>query len=159
MARLAGTWSRGLAALLLAWGAAQADPPVEADKYAEHLRFLGYAAEIDAATLRVTHQGSPVNFRMKSFKSGTLLVAGFGVQASALTSGPSADLLGFVNALNKEAWVSRFYYDDSDKTLTIESWFGGAYDRERFGQFFDNWKADTEDLLSRHAEQARQLLE
>jgi len=159
MVHKAGVWAAALAAVLVACGPLLADPPAEPEKYTEHLQFLGYKAEVDGTTLRVTHDGSPVNFRMKSFKGGALLVAGFGVNPSALSNGPSAELLAFVNALNKEAWVSRFYFDSSDNTLTIESWYGGAYDRERFGQFFTNWKADTEDLLGRNAEQARKLLQ
>lgn len=159
MARLRAGWWAGVAAVLAVCGPLYGEPPGEPEKFIEHLRLLGYTAAIDGSTLKVTHDGSPVNFRMKAFKGGALQVAGFGIAPAALKDGPSQDLLAFVNDLNKEAWVARFYYDKSDSTLTIEAWYGGAYDRERFGQFFTNWKADTEDMLSRNADQARKLLQ
>ncbi len=159
MKRTKRYWVMAAVLLLAAGSPAIAQIPDKAQELTEHLQFLGYKVEPAEDLLRATFDGPSLDFTLKKWRGGLLLMAAFGVADEALSGGPTNELLSFVNSLNKEATVGRFYFDDTDKTVTIEAWYGGDYDRERFGQFMQAWKGDTEsNFLGNHSEEAVKLL-
>ena len=96
-----------------------------------HLEFLGYQITREGDLARCNH-GTNWNAVIKPYQTGLLFLTFFG--GGAVSKSNRAGFLEFVNHLNSEAAVSRFYVD-SDGDLAAESWIPAHYDRQQFGHY------------------------
>lgn len=121
-------------------------------KLANHLEFLGYELELDKENerYRATHDKN-WNFMFGNSVGGILLRCYIGTEDDATMD----KLLKYVNDLNREAAVARFYIDD-DGDFTFEGWWPREYNKATFGVFMDAWHHDGALMAKR--EESRELL-
>ncbi|HHS97095.1 MAG TPA: hypothetical protein ENK08_04240 [Chloroflexi bacterium] len=105
----------------------------------EHLEYLGYEVEQDGEVYRARHT-SKWDLVVRDYKGGVLIVTWLGTNEYAKQE--RLEYLEFINGLNGKAAVARFYADE-DMDLVMEAFFGGEYDRVRFGEFMESWDEDT----------------
>jgi len=120
-----------------------------------HLEFLGYAVEPQEEQRYAVSHTARVNFIMRPFAGGVLFTVYFKSSDQAKTE--PLQYLGFVNALNQNAAVARFYADP-DGDLCIECWHPSNYERSQFGHFIQMWNRDNSELLQERPELSTFLL-
>jgi hypothetical protein len=117
-----------------------------------HLEFMGYTCTVSGNTILAKHEKRS-DFTLKPLSGGYLLRAFY----SGKSKDVSADQHRLANSLNSDAVASRFFWD-GDGDMAIEAWFGGAYDKQRFGTFLDVWNTDNALLLVKFREQTLKFL-
>lgn len=122
------------------------------DQMVTHLEFLGYVPDRQEAFIRLTHT-KYLNFVLKEFGGGVLLSDYFIGNAHAKETRP--EFVDFVNKMNQQATVARFYLDD-ETDLVVEAWLPAFYDKAIFAATMDAWQRDGSRLLGH--EQANSFL-
>jgi len=107
--------------------------------FLEHLTYLGYEPQTDDAVVHARHE-QRWNVLLREYRGGVLLTAF--LSSNDYAKQHERAFLGFINHLNRQATVARFYSDD-DRDLVMEAFWAGPYDRERFGAFLELWDEDT----------------
>lgn len=111
------------------------------DEAVSHLEFLGYTITRNEDSTWARHSVK-LNILLKVFRGGLLMTSFLRADETAKTDRPG--FLDFVNKLNEQAAVTRFYAD-SDGDLAMETWYPeGAYERIRFGHFLSLRESDIE---------------
>lgn len=115
---------------------AQAAPPKDAKDFMKHLKKEGYTCEKGDNFVTANHDVQ-LNLVMKAYNGGVL------VQTYAGSNVKDRDeIVDTVNALNRNATVTRFYIDGDGDTM-IEAWYPGEYDKKHFEAFLEAWQGDT----------------
>ena len=110
-----------------------------------HLEFLGYTITRKEETTWAQH-AVKLNITLKLYRQG-LLLSSF-LRADEKARVDRAGFREFINKLNEQASVARFYAD-GDGDLAMEAWFpDGAYERIRFGHFLSLREQDIERIRS-----------
>jgi hypothetical protein len=116
------------------------------NQFSEHLQVFGYeTTQVEGQPLVRAEHPRHLNFNV-------LLTAGGVLMRSYINTSPlakQADMLEYVNELNRDAAVIRFLLD-KDGDFTLEAWWPPLYDRVQFGNFMDAWHRDT-GLIAGHA--------
>jgi hypothetical protein len=139
--------------MVLLSAGAEAGPFAGSDDYRQHFEFLGYTVEDGEKSLFAKHPDR-LDVSIRSFNGGVLIVTIFGTTARAKKDRPG--FLTFLNAMNTDAVVGRYYVDDEDDVI-IEGWYPGTYDRTRFGLFLDNFNLVSDQLTD--SDEAQDYLE
>lgn len=124
------------------------------DQIINHLQFLGY--EITQKNeLRIASCPKKMTANIRVFKGGILFTA-FN-RTESVAKSDVVGFLRFINTLNTNAAVARFYAD-KDFDLAIEAWYPDFYEKSKFGVFWDAWETDSFGLLVVNAEEAMKYL-
>jgi hypothetical protein len=113
------------------------------DQIVNHLQFLGYEIT-QKDELRLATHPQKMNVMLRAFKGGILFTSINSCEDRARSD--KIGYLSFINSLNNQASVARFYAD-KDSDFYIEAWYPDSYDRNKFGIFLDAWETDTVTLL------------
>ncbi|MBU0551374.1 hypothetical protein KKF91_12465 [Myxococcota bacterium] len=118
-----------------------------------HLEFLGYdITQRDSTTVSYSAKHAKYwNFVFANKVGGVLFQFFIGTEDGA----GQETLLEYVNDLNRDAVVSRFFID-KDNDFAGEAWWPPIYDKAKFGAFIDAWHHDGS-LVARH-DKSRELL-
>jgi hypothetical protein len=114
------------------------------DSYATHLEFLGYGIEHREKSIAANHPRKP-NIQLQYIFGGVLHSTFWGMKSEDQL--PRRDLLEYVNDLNANAAICRFYVD-KDGDLMIEAWHPERYERTEYGRFLDLWNSDMQDFIA-----------
>jgi hypothetical protein len=121
-------------ALILATPA-RAAPFEGSDNYKAHLEFLGYSVTEKGKTLLAKHS-KQFNVFVRAYHGGVMVSGFFGSTEQAKTE--RLAFLEFLNEMNRTSIAAR-YYADKDNDVILEAWYPGAYEKTRFGMFFDKF--------------------
>ena len=124
------------------------------DQIVNHLQFLGYEISQENNITRAKHP-KKMSVVIRDYKGG-ILFASYNVSKDSAKS-DKAGFLKFLNLLNANATVARFYAD-KDFDLCIEAWYPNFYEKENFGVFFEAWGTDSWTLLLANGEEALKYL-
>jgi hypothetical protein len=108
------------------------------DKVAAHLEFLGYELERRETSIYASHPTKP-NYLLSEFMDGVMHRTFW--PANERAQDDRLGYLEFVNRLNHNASVTR-YYADRDGDLVVEAWYPESYDRARYARFYDGMNSD-----------------
>lgn len=114
------------------------------DRIALHLEFLGYEITHEERFVRARHPLKP-NLTVRTYGGGILHTAMWGCNDYAKEH--STEYLGWINGLNRDAAVVR-YYADEDLDLFIEAWYPNIYERPHYGSFLEAWDRDMAKFMS-----------
>jgi molecular chaperone DnaK (HSP70) len=117
------------------------------DQIVTHLEFQGYEVERDGEIIKSRHQVK-ANIIMKEYSGGLLLTTFYG--SSDYAKKNRNEFLAFINDLNNNARVARFY-TDKDDDLIIECWYPKYYNRTDFGNLLECWNRDAQDSIVSHS--------
>lgn len=143
-----------LAGVLLATGTATAALPEKPDEVSQHLEFLGYQVSRDDEQITALHE-KHANIVLKRYAGGILVSAYY--VASDYGRSHRDEFIRLANQLNADAAAAR-YYVDKDGDLVIEGWYPGAYRKDTFGLFLENYNLMM-GQLSEHYDELNRLTE
>lgn len=109
------------------------------DQIVNHLQFLGYETT-QKDELRIAKHPQKMNIMIRPFKGGVLFTSINSCKPNAKVD--KAGYLNFINLLNSNAAVARFYAD-KECDFFIEAWYPDAYERNDFGVFLEAWETDS----------------
>ncbi len=118
---------------------------------ANHLEFLGYELKSREDSGYGARHEKHWNFVFANKVGGVLIQFFIGVEDGH----DEATLHRYVNDLNKDAVVTRFFID-GDGDFAGEAWWPPMYDKVKFGTFLEAWHHDGA-LVARH-ESSREIL-
>ena len=104
----------------------------------DHLESLGYDASFDRDGDVAAEHEEHWNSYVKQYRGGLLMLALIDVAA---TEDRMDACHRWANALNAEARLARFYFNER-RSLALEAWLGGEYDKSAFGTFVEAWQDD-----------------
>ncbi|MBU2453992.1 MAG: peptidoglycan-binding protein, partial [Proteobacteria bacterium] len=103
-----------------------------------HLEYNGYKITQHEKYVELTHP-EKWNFSIKKYREGALINGTW--TPNDYSKANRLEYLEFVNWLNSNATVTRFY-EDKNSDLTFESWIN-SYEKKNFISFFERFTEDT----------------
>lgn len=116
----------------------EAAPPIDSEKVANHLEFLGYETETTESSLKARHPNKFTVF-LRKYDGGILIYFYFKLKEDAKKN--RLEYLEFINRVNARLTVARAIAHKND-LLKFEGWFPGVYDKAYFILFFEEWNND-----------------
>ncbi len=114
-------------------------------KYRNHLEFNGYQVEEEEEDLLLCRHPRKSNMMLKNIPDrGVLIVIPYDCEPGI----GEMELLKYANDLNANFMFIKAYIDE-EKTLFLETFFDGDYDRKNFSTLLDNIESDME-VLAEH---------
>lgn len=111
-------------------------------KYRNHLEFNGYQVEEEDEDLLLCRHPRKANMMLKNIPDrGVLIIIPYDCEPDINLM----DLLKYANDLNANFMFIKAYIDE-EKTLFLETFFDGEYDRKNFSTLLDNIESDMEVL-------------
>ena len=146
-----------LSTVVMPGGFATAELPDEADRYEEHLEFLGYRMSRADDIIVAKHETYVATINLRRQQNGVLMYAFFSLSEEGMEDDNRLDVLEMVNRMSTDALATRFFITRDD-TFAVEAWYQGPYDRQRFGQFLDQWHRDTNERVMRQSDDVARFL-
>lgn len=111
-------------------------------KYRNHLEFNGYQVDEEEEDLLLCRHPRKQNMVLRHVPDrGVLITIPFDCEPHI----DKINLLEYVNDLNADFMFIKAYVDE-EKTLFLETFFDGDYDRKNFSTLLDNIESDMEVL-------------
>lgn len=111
-------------------------------KYRNHLEFNGYQVDEEEEDLLLCRHPRKQNMVLRHVPDrGVLITIPFDCEPDI----DKINLLEYVNDLNADFMFIKAYVDE-EKTLFLETFFDGDYDRKNFSTLLDNIESDMEVL-------------
>ena len=111
-------------------------------KYRNHLEFNGYQVDEEEDALLLCRHPRKQNMVLRYIPDrGVLITIPFDCEPDI----NKINLLEYVNGLNADFIFIKAYVDE-EKTLFLETFFDGDYDRKNFSTLLDNIESDLEVL-------------
>ncbi len=108
-------------------------------KYRNHLEFNGYHVEEDDDLLFCRHSRK-ANLILRSISDRGVLIS---TLYSCTANIQMVNLLTYVNALNADfLFIKAYINEEEERSLVIETFFEGNYDRTNFSILLDNFEYD-----------------
>ena len=111
------------------------------EQISDHLQFLGYEVTSDDRATKAIHS-EKWNLFIKPLKGGVLFTSFLTGNNYAKNKKNKQAYLEFINSTNQVSSVTRFYADN-DFDLVMEAVWPGDYSKIGFGEFIEQWDADT----------------
>ncbi len=123
-------------------------PQATLDLMCEHLKFLGYEIFLtEEQERRYARHQDKVSFVLKQIDDVVKFFSRVEVR-DARAKNNMEEYLEFINTLNTDALVTRFYKDENANLLFVSQHLG-HYDKVMFARFLELWEFDLQYLLLR----------
>ncbi len=124
--------------------------------FSNHLEFLGYSVtSTSEKSVSLKHSKYP-NEKIMVYNGGVLLSSWWELSEAGKSAGN--ELYLFLNNLNNESVVTKYYLDD-DKDLVIEAWYPGEYDKPKFALFVEKIQQDWNETVEKHQAELQKYLQ
>ena len=113
------------------------------DQIVSHLELLGFQIKEKEGWFSCQHKMKK-RLIFGDYAGGILLRSQY--RSNNFAKENISDILIYLNKLNRETIVTRFYLN-KEVSIIANAWFPGIYDERQFGSFMDLWEYDTMELL------------